>query len=230
MKIFQKRIFFGHQSVGSNIINGIQALPVTSSLKFEESRTPAAAPGPCFFHAPIGRNKDPKSKIADFVSLINDGFGDNVDIACFKFCYIDIDRNSNVEELFDEYHKAMSLLVKKFQRTQFLHITTPIRSVEPGLRLFIKKLLGKKSIKLADNQKRQEFNELMLEHYANREPVFDIAKLESTYTNGNRCSNSLNNNLVYSLVPDYTNDGGHLNELGQQIVAKQFLNLIEQNN
>ena len=30
----------------------------------------------------------------------------------------------------------------------------------------------------------------------------------------------------YSLVPDYTDDGGHLNEKGRKIVAEQLLILL----
>lgn len=230
MPLEDKRILFGHQSVGANILAGLAELSATKKLIVLESRAPSGQDGPCLFHTLVGKNTDPRSKIEDFVTIMNGGFGDHVDIACFKFCYIDIDHNTNVDALFSQYRAEMKKLATKFPNIQFVHITTPLRTVEPSMRLFIKNVLGKQSIKLADNQKRQAFNDLMIKTYANREPVFDLAKAESTYPNGSRYSNSLNKELIYSLVPDYTDDGGHLNKFGQQIIAQQFINTLEQLN
>ena len=113
MNALTKRIFFGHQSVGSNILDGIgDILTDNEDLKLIESRNPEDCTGSCFFHCRVGTNQDPLSKINDFVSLMETGFGDNVDIACFKFCYIDIQESTNVEQLFKSYRSQMESLVQ----------------------------------------------------------------------------------------------------------------------
>ena len=56
--------------------------------------------------------------------------------------------------------------------------------------------------------------------------IFDLAGFESTYPSGKRESIVVNGELYYSLIKDYTDDGGHLNELGQQVIASEFINKL----
>lgn len=226
MTAFAQRIFFGHQSVGTNILDGTKEILNEGQIKIIKSRTTANYDGPCLIHCEIGQNQDPNSKLQDFVSLIKNGIGDNVDVACFKFCYIDIQEFTNVERLFYDYRKELSLLEQTFKKTKFLHITTPLRTNETGPRLIVKKLLGKKSKSVANNLKRQLFNDLMKKQYAESGALFDLAGIESTYLSGSRCKTNFEGEQVFSLVPAYTNDGGHLNNVGRKIVAKGFLDSI----
>ena len=197
-------------------------------LNLIESRIPDDCTGPCFFHCKVGKNQDPLSKINDFVSLMKGGFGNNVDIACFKFCYIDIQESTKVEPLFEAYRRAMESLEREYQNTAFLHITVPLRTVEHGLRRFAKQLLGRQSLAESKNLKRQAFNELLLRHFGDTGKVFDLARIESTYPNGARCQSRINGSEVYSLVPQYTDDGGHLNAQGRKFVAEKFLESLDQ--
>ena len=71
--------------------------------------------------------------------------------------------------------------------------------------------------------KRNEFNDMMRNEYEDREPIFDLALIESTFLDGKREMYQENDIIYYSLVPDYTNDGGHLNEKGRKLVAEQLL-------
>jgi len=69
----------------------------------------------------------------------------------------------------------------------------------------------------------------MLRHaYVGREPFFDLAKLESTFPNGSQSTFTKDGNIYAALVPDYTNDGGHLNEKGRRIVAEHLLVYLAQ--
>lgn len=223
--VFGKHIFFGHQSVGNNIIDGIRALPGEGrSLSIIESRTFNQERAPALLHATVGKNRDPLSKIKDFASLMESEMGNKVDIAGLKFCYIDIDRTTNVDNLFTEYKSTMSKLSNRFKNTHFIHFTVPLRTVEPRGRLWIKRLVGKTSILLEDNWNRQQFNEKMRAAY--QQSLFDLAKAESTYPSGKRLSYTLRGILVDSLIPEYTFDGGHLNEKGRQIIARQFVDYL----
>ena len=165
----QKRIFFGHQSVGYNIIDGI------------------------------------------------------------KFCYVDITAKSDVEKVFLYYKQTLQHLEKKYPKTIFIHCTVPLTLPKATFKRKIKLLLSLKSIHTfetrvqEDNIKRNQFNEMLRNEYKNKEPIFDLALIESTFPNGRRAFFKRSGKIYYSLVPDYTHDGGHLNELGRKIVAEQLL-------
>lgn len=228
MFALKKRIFFGHQSVGSNILDGMKnILSDDNDFRPIETRTPGEVKGTGFYHCRVGTNQDPISKINDFVSLMNNGFGKNVDIACFKFCYIDIQESSDVTQLFETYQTAMQSLEETYKNTTFLHVTVPLRTIEPGIRRFAKQLLGKQSIAIIKNYNRQNFNDLMIKTYGPTGRIFDLAEAESTFPNGKRCKGRYGSHSVYALVPQYSDDGGHLNNLGKNIVAEKFLDALE---
>src|SRR5690606_13219380 len=67
-RLASKRIFFGHQSVGENIISGIRILEEDASgprLRILSADTPEAATGPGLIEAFIGQNGSPASKADD---------------------------------------------------------------------------------------------------------------------------------------------------------------------
>ena len=53
--------------------------------------------------------------------------------------------------------------------------------------------------------------------------LFDIAKIESTNLEGEKKKKKKNNIKYEAMNPQYTTDGGHLNNVGQKIVAKHLL-------
>ena len=56
-----------------------------------------------FAHSPIGTNMDPGSKIARFREIMDSGVGQAADIAFFKFCFIDVDHDTDIDALFESY-------------------------------------------------------------------------------------------------------------------------------
>ena len=87
--------------------------------------------------------------------------------------------------------------------------------------------MGKKDIWEYDaNIKKNEFNDLLTNYYAGKDPVFDIAYFESTYPDGKRSTFSKEGKSYFDLAPEYTYDDGHLNEKGRQWVAKHLLNFL----
>jgi len=64
---------------------------------------------------------------------------------------------------------------------------------------------------------------MLRKEYEGKEPLFDIAKFESTLPDGSRTSFSENGKIYYCLASNYTTDGGHLNDLGKKVVAEQLL-------
>ena len=226
-KLADQRIYFGHQSVGFNIIEGINDIMKENpqiKLKVIETNEPADMNKPIFAHSRIGKNTDPKSKIDDFASFVEKGIGEKIDIAFFKLCYADIIGSTDVNRVFELYKNTMSHLKEKYPKTTFVHATVPLRLTTITLKTWIKRTLGKKDIwGLDGNIKRNEFNNLFKKEYEGEDPIFDLAIIESTFPDGKHSSFTVGGKTYYSLVPEYARDQGHLNERGRKIVAEQLL-------
>ncbi len=225
-KLSQKKIYFGHHSVGVNIIDGISDLMKENpqiKLNIKETNNPSDFDGPVFGHSGVGRNTDPKSKVDAFTNYMAQGIGAKADISFFKFCYVDIARDTDVNKVFSNYKKSIARVKTQNQKYLILHITIPLTMKPTGIKTFIKRLIGKPIWGDDKNVKRNEFNELLENEYKGKAPIFDLAKIESTFPDGRRCTFTKDGKTYYSLVPEYTYDGGHLNEKGRKIIAEQLL-------
>ena len=223
-----KKIYFGHQSVGANMIDGITKLIEKSSgttLSFERIHSATDFSKQAFYHSLIGSNEQPDSKISDFEAMISSRFHGKVDIAFMKFCYLDIDPYTDVNMLFDKYQKTIGVLEKNYPSITFVHVTVPLKSLQSGPKAWVKRMLGRPVVGYEDNANREKFNSRMREVYKNAH-LFDLAAIESTYLSGEKARVEVNGKQVPYLVPDFTNDGGHLNELGQQIIATQLVGML----
>ena len=89
----------------------------------------------------------------------------------------------------------------------------------------MKRLIGRKSVR-QDAVARHRYNALIRAEFAGRELLFDIARLEATRADGSRVQFAWKAEQIESLAPEYTRDGGHLNERGQALVAKGLLNVL----
>jgi hypothetical protein len=83
--------------------------------------------------------------------------------------------------------------------------------------------LGRVPAGLAENSKREEYSELLRRAYAGKEPVFDLARLESTAPDGSVASDRDGARQVPALAAVYTEDGGHLNQDAQLRLAREML-------
>ncbi|MFW6139298.1 MAG: SGNH/GDSL hydrolase family protein [Spirochaetota bacterium] len=221
-------IFFGHQSVGYNIIDGIQDILNENKngnihLNIVETADAEDFTAPVFAHARVGTNTQPISKVDAFARVIKDGIGSKADIAFFKLCYVDFDAESNVHKVFDYYKTKMAELKKRYPRLTFVHVTVPLTTCQTGLKAAVKKILGRSLWGYEDNIKRNQFNDLLRKQYSEDNLLFDLALIESTFPDGTRNVQKKDSQSFYALVPEYTDDGGHLNEKGRRIVAEQLL-------
>jgi hypothetical protein len=231
IKLSSKKIFFGHQSVGSNIIDGMNKMMVENpqiKLQIVQTKEPAEFNKPLFGHSPVGENVDPKSKTDDFAEFMNAGLGNKADIAFFKFCFVDFEDGTDVVAAFDHYRKIMASLKAKYPKTEFVHVTVPLTSVKLSgtvwIKNLVKKVIGRPSRDhYADNVTRNAFNEMLRKEYVGKEQLFDLAAVESTLPSGERTGFKQKEVCIYTLAPDYTYDGGHLNDKGRKVAAEQFL-------
>lgn len=227
-----RRIYFGHQSVGYNIIRGIEDVAKergAGKLKIVETSLPGHLNGSMFAHSRVGKNLDPVSKIRDFSLAVEEGFGQNGDIAFFKFCYVDINAKTDVDKLFSNYKTAMSELRRKYPRVTFVHFTVPVTTVVESWKTRIKKLVGIGTLwEYADAIQRARYNELIRGEYGGKEPIFDIAAIESTDPAGRKFGFRVSSKWYEAMVPCFTDDGGHLNEFGRRWVASHLLSFIKE--
>ncbi len=220
-----RRVVFGRQSVGLNILNGVQALAAAAQvpLAITEARAPAGTAG--MVHFKVGRNGDPQAKIDDFATVMASmeaGTDRHADIALMKLCYVDISPDTDVRRLADQYGETLDRLGAQFPRTTFVAVTAPLTAVQSGLKARVKKLLGRAPDGLAANARRTEFNELLRERYGRQGRLFDLARCESETSAPERYQGK----TVETLDPALTSDGGHLNALGARRVATRFVKFL----
>lgn len=229
-KLAEKKIYFGHQSVGYNIMEGEKDLMKEYSqikLNVIETTDPSDFDRPIFGHSRNGANADPKSKTQAFTEFIRKDIGDKVDIAFFKFCYVDIGKGADFKSVFKDYKTKMAQLEKDYPSIIFIHITVPLVVTKTSWKTWVKEVLGRGDLyEYAGNIERNEYNDLVRKEYEGKAPLFDLARIESTYPDGTRSTFSSRGKAFSSLVPEYTKDGGHLNEQGREVVAEQLLILL----
>ena len=226
-KLSQKKIFFGHQSVGFNVIAGIEDLMKEYrkiKLNIVETSDPKDFGSGVFAHSRVGKNTEPASKTAEFSNFLEQGIAIQAETAALKFCYVDVTSKSDVQKVFENYVKTADALKAKYPDLKLIHFTAPLTKIQTSWKTWIKNIMGKKDIwEYSDNIKRNQYNELLVKKYKGKETVFDIARVESTKPDGSRNTYEYNGKNYYSMVPEYTNDGGHLNEIGRKRVAAEFL-------
>lgn len=233
-RLNKKRIFFGHHSVGYNILDGVDMVATkrpsvkVNVVKLDGPSELGRDGQGLLSHGKVGDNFDPRSKIDDFASWIDKGVGGNVDVAFMKFCYVDIGTQTDLKELFNHYTQSLADLKAKYPTTTFVHFTVPLMSEKTGLAKWkhklkgvVKKVLGKNEF--YENQNKFKFNEMIRAEYNGKEPVFDLAAIESTYPDGTRSTFSSEGENIESMVPEFTDDGGHLTPVGKEIVAGNLL-------
>jgi hypothetical protein len=219
------RVFFGHQSVGANILDGLGRLLAEHPgvrLPVVEMSGATALPASGVAHARVGANGDPASKVEDFGRYLREGAGPWAEVALFKFCYVDIGAGTDANHLFEAYRSRMKELAGAWPRTHFAHVTVPLRSCPGGWRAGVRRLLGRPDRVAAENANRHRFNELLRREYGPGGDLFDLAGAEAAGPDGVPCRAGGTDPVPY-LCPEYSSDGGHLNGLGQRVVAGKLV-------
>ncbi|MBI5657932.1 MAG: hypothetical protein HZC44_14320 [Geobacter sp.] len=226
-RIRSLRVVFGHQSVGKNIIDGLQTLALEKPayrLNVVETSTPEKIAGPVFAHFRVGANMTPDSKIESFSQYVSRA-GSAVDVAFFKFCYVDVGAETDADELFRKYQKTMADLKRQYPQLTFVHVTIPVKTVDGGVKGIAKRLLGKSTGEEA-NIKRARYNDLLRNEYLGKEPIFDLARFESTAPDGSRVEVEKNGARYEALHSVYSDDGEHLNREGGRRAALALLQML----
>lgn len=217
-----KRTFFGHQSVGENILSGVRTLASGSHANLAVKELATATTGAGIVHFRIGTNEDPHSKIREFERIMRGAAANGADVALMKFCYLDIVGNTDVKSLAEAYISSIDNLARRFPKTTFVAVTVPLTTVQGGVKALVKRAIGRIPSGYVENVRRQQFNRIIREKYANQNLLFDLAKFESEGSTHFQYQGS----TFETLNPVLTSDGGHLNSRGELLVATKLLIFI----
>ncbi len=207
-RVQSARVFFGHQSVGDNLLEGVAALA-------REAGT-AVAIG----DGHIGANTDPKSKFEDWARKAESGA--DVELMVMKLCYVDISPTTNVDDLVAAYRGAVERVRRAMPGVKILHVTAPLTERGSGLKNWLKRSLGRSVWDDDSNAKRAAFNRALKLAFP-ADPIFDLAAVESTRPDGSREEHVVNGQPVAMLWPGYSSDGGHLNDAGKRAAGRAFV-------
>ncbi len=220
-----KKMLFGHASIGGQIVEGLRTLasqnPSRYAMTFKED--PPALTSPALAFPYIGPNGNPFDKITRFKNKIESTdangnvWGNVLDIAYFKFCYVDIGTNSDVNQIFTEYINSVKNLQAQYPNCQFIYFTVPLE--------------GKLDYEydMIQNKNRHQLNELIRNYVKqNGGYLYDLADLEA-YDDSGVYQTFEYQGATYPkawFVPNNyandgwtTDDGAHLNSKGKEHLA-----------
>ncbi len=227
IKVSRHRVLFGHQSVGANILDGVRELASASGVPLQVVDVKAAVeigPG-TLGHTFVAENGNPLKKLASFEQAIG-GNAVDLDMALIKFCYVDIASDTDVKALFKQYQATLGRLRASHPRTVFVHVTAPLTDIQQGPKALMKKWIGRAPYGIAENIRRDEYNELLRQAYAGREPLFDLARVESTGRDGRQVKVEWRGQTLPALAGEFTDDGGHLNAEGRLKAARELISVL----
>jgi hypothetical protein len=222
-----RTVYFGHRSVGDDIIAAVDALNGKHSLglRLVRTREPSVVSGPAFVDFHAGGNRYPASKNAAMLEILDRRLHPDRPIVLLKYCYADIGHDSDVHALFTAYRITVAKIRSRHPDATMVHSTVPLTTVETAAKAVVKALFGRSSVR-QDAVARQQYNSLVRAAYTDTEPLFDIARIESTNGDGRTASFKWRGEEIETLACEYSRDGGHLNARGQAVVATELLNVL----
>lgn len=226
--ISKARILFAHQSVGRDILAGVQGLAQEAGVPLRIQQIDGVPPdtSPGLFHAHVGSNGNPDSKVDAFAGLLTRPERPAYDLALLKFCYEDLERGAKGQTgLLQRYAIRMDELQSSRPDVRLMHASVPLRADPPGWKTALKRWLGRETWEDADNVRRNDYNDALRSRLGGGR-FFDLATMQSTLPDGTRSSFSAGGRVIYTLAPPYTYDGGHLNDLGRRHAAAAFVHSL----
>lgn len=223
----QGRFLFTHHSVGVNILAGISRLDAEAGggLRVALLDEAERLDGPVLAHGGGGRNTEPRSKIDHFAETIRRSPGVRPRLALMKLCYVDFDPRTDVDGLLAHYRRTLEALEAEHPEIRFAHVTVPLFRRPTDLKSRLRRLLGKEVWDDAANARRSEYNARLRQAFAG-DPIFDLAAAEARGPDGQVVTYERGGVVIPTLHPAYTDDGGHLNELGQRVVGAAAIRFL----
>lgn len=207
-RVSSLKVFFAHQSVGGNMLEGVSAVAGSTITTLAWS---GGGISRGINHFLAGQNEAPLSKLQAFEQAM-DQVGGQVDVAMVKLCYVDFNPDTDVGALAERYRQTLDRVQAKFPKVRVVAVTTPLTLVQKGIKGFLKHVMGKPAWGELENPKRRAFNDALRASFP-ADRLFDLAAAEVRPGE-------------VDLRDDFTDDGGHLNQLGQKAVATAWLRFL----
>lgn len=225
------RIFFGHQSVGSNLVSGLQAINADAGrgdVPIIETQDPDDIDGGGVAHVNIGVNGDPQSKLVEFAAVMDGAMGDAVDVALLKLCYVDVDARTDVAAVFESYVSTIEELQSRHPNVTFLYATVPLTR-DRDWKGVLKSWVGQDGgMGPEDNVARHSFNEMLRAHPAADGRAVDIAAVEAAVDQAPTLRT--HDGQEYYVLHEYLSaDPGHPNDIGSHALAVAFMSAVAAN-
>lgn len=210
-----KRTVFGHQSVGWQVLQGVEmwadelGAPDPIFPDYEGAGLPES--GGFLGHFYCGTNGNSFTKTAEFLSHLQNGLASQVDIVVMKFCYADLRSGSGYtpQQMFDDYKAWVDAVESQFPQLTVIYATEAI-------------VMGQNSDGV-NNGLRQTFNNLVRAEYGASGRLWDVADIQST----DPSSNKVLYGGVESLYSGYASpDQRHIYGLGRTTVSAPLLQII----
>lgn len=205
-------VYFEHASVGGNIVSGLTNMSNLNSTRYgiqmgnwSTSSIDSTITNWYTSYNGFGDNQRGNpgfdAKTNDFYTRITTGnFGSLLDVASFKFCYIDDGYSGTAQEAFNRVKSVMDNLESTFQNTKFFWWTMPIQTT--------------------GSSAKDSYNSLVRNYCKNNNKyLLDIADIECHSSTGIKLVDSNGREILDS---SYTDDGGHLNSTGALRVANAY--------
>jgi hypothetical protein len=142
-------------------------------------------------------------KVREFVELSSGGFQAAGGIVMLKLCFEDVAPDTDAQALFAQYQQQMNALRASRPDLTIVHFTMPLTVVENWKAYLVKTVL-RRPMERDRNAVRNRYNELIRQAYEGKEPLFDIARLESTLPSGERIFFNQGADKVYVLADHRT--------------------------
>lgn len=211
-EISSTRVFFAHRSVGADmVVKGLPAIYGAQGLAAPVVNDGVPLPSGSFGDRWLNQTDNPDTKIDDFDMWIRQrGVGSASDIAFMKLGYVDITKETDIRAVFDAYESMMDGLERDYPDVRFLHATVTVTRFNPE-----------------NNAAIEAYNQLLREKHGASGRLIDLAQVLSTCSDGTREEQRTSGgDPFYELCEEYTVDGGHLNDEGSTVAARDMLQVI----
>lgn len=227
-RIKAARIFFAHQSIGADILSGLDRV-LDPERRIQPRLVAEGAASELhksyFAHARVGRNGDPESKLDAFARWIDSDLGETPQVALLELCYADLHPGTRVDGLFERMRSTFRSLATRHPRTCLVPVTVPLLTTPGGLGGWLRGFTGIGDGMAQANMRRGELNRCLRAEFR-RECLFDLARIEATGPDGALHRFERNGAFFESLAPVNSYDGAHLNAVGQVRAARELLRVI----
>jgi hypothetical protein len=222
-----RTVYFGHQSIGSAVVSGVEELAQEHlvPLRVVHAHDPATVTGPAIVHFLSGQNRDYASKNATVLRLLESQTRARSPVLLLKYCYVDLNSPADSHRMFEAYHDTVEAIRFEHPDVTVVHATIPLTTVEGAIKSGAMQFAGRPTRREAAIA-RHRYNELLRAEFADLEPIFDLAKVEAKQLDGTLAGFIAGGSVIETLAQHNTDDGSHLNARCRRAAAENLLDVL----